>query len=72
EFATNLVEENQQLLSSIFKKMSGTYIRFSCSVEQAKDKNKESISPYERFKEIQKEDPNLKKIVNLFGAELEY
>ncbi|MFO7800097.1 MAG: DNA polymerase III subunit gamma/tau, partial [Rhodohalobacter sp.] len=63
EFATNLVEENQQLLSSIFKKMSGTYIRFSCSVEQAKDKNKESISPYERFKEIQKEDPNLKKIV---------
>jgi len=72
EFATNLVEENQQLLSSIFKKMSGTYIRFSCMVEQAEDKKKESISPYERFKEIQKEDPNLKKIVNLFGAELEY
>ena len=72
EFATNLVEENQQMLSSIFKKMSGTYIRFSCCVEQAEDKKKESISPYERFKEIQKEDPNLKKIVNLFGAELEY
>jgi len=72
EFATNLVEENQQMLSSIFKKMSGTYIRFSCCVEQAEDKKKESVSPYERFKEIQKEDPNLKKIVNLFGAELEY
>ena len=72
EFATNLVEENQQLLSSIFKRTSGTHIRFSCMVEQAKDKKKESISPYERFKEIQKEDPNLKKIVNLFGAELEY
>jgi len=72
EFATNLVEENQQLLSSIFKRTSGTYIRFSCTVEQGEDKKKESISPYERFKEIQKEDPNLKKIVNLFGAELEY
>jgi DNA polymerase-3 subunit gamma/tau len=72
EFATNLVEENQQLLSSIFKRTSGTHIRFSCMVERAKDKKKESISPYERFKEIQKEDPNLKKIVNLFGAELEY
>jgi len=72
EFATNLVEENQQLLSSIFKRTSGTHIRFSCTVEQAADKKKESISPYERFKEIQKEDPNLKKIVNLFGAELEY
>jgi len=72
EFATNLVEENQQLLSSIFKRTSGTHIRFSCTVEKAADKKKESISPYERFKEIQKEDPNLKKIVNLFGAELEY
>ncbi len=72
EFATNLVEENQQLLSSIFKRMSGTFIRFSCTVEQAEDSKKDSISPYERFKEIQKEDPNLKKIVNLFGAELEY
>ncbi|PKD43085.1 DNA polymerase III subunit gamma/tau [Rhodohalobacter barkolensis] len=72
EFATNLVDENQQLLSSLFKRLTGTFIRFSCTVEQNDQKKKESISPYERFKEIQKEDPNLRTIVNLFGAELEY
>ncbi|WP_069131061.1 DNA polymerase III subunit gamma/tau [Rhodohalobacter halophilus] len=72
EFATNLVEENQQLLSSLFKRMTGSFIRFKCTVEHSDEKKKETISPYERFKEIQKEDPHLKKIVELFGAELEY
>jgi len=72
EFATNLVDENQQLLSSLFKRMTGSFIRFSCTVEHSEEKKKETVSPYERFKEIQKKDPHLKKIVELFGAELEY
>lgn len=72
EFATNLVSENQQLLSSLFKQLTGTYIRFSCTVEHSDKDKKDSVSPYERFKEIQKEDPHLRTIVDLFGAELEY
>ncbi len=72
EFAVKMVEENQQMLSSLFKECTGTFIRFSCIVENCGKKEKKVISPYERFKEIQKEDPHLRKIVELFGAELEY
>ncbi len=71
EFAINLFEENQQLLSSLLKKVVGVFVRISCIVERNK-KKKESLSPFERFKEIQKKDPHLKSVVDLFGAELEY
>lgn len=71
EFAINLFEENQQLISSLLKQVVGSFIRISCIVERDK-KKKESLSPFERFKEIQKKDPHLKSVVELFGAELEY
>lgn len=72
EFATNLVEENQQLLTSLFKQTAGFYIRLKCVVDRSEEKQEETQSPYERFKEIQKKDPHLRTIVELFGAELEY
>lgn len=72
EFAVNLLSENQQLLSSIFKQVTGTFLRLQCVVVRDQQKEKETISPYEQFKEIQKKDPHLKTIVELFGAELEY
>ncbi len=72
EFATNLMEENQQMLSSFFKQVTGVYIRMKCIVERDEQKEKETLSPYERFKELQKKDPHLRTIVELFGAELEY
>ncbi|MEX0661428.1 MAG: DNA polymerase III subunit gamma/tau [Balneolaceae bacterium] len=71
EFAINLFEENQQLISSLLKQVVGVFVRISCIVERDK-KKKESLSPFERFKEIQKKDPHLKSVVDLFGAELEY
>jgi DNA polymerase III subunit gamma/tau len=72
EFATNLMDENQQMLSSFFKQVTGVHIRIKCIVERDEKKEKESLSPYERFKELQKKDPQLRTIVELFGAELEY
>ncbi|PWN07676.1 DNA polymerase III subunit gamma/tau [Rhodohalobacter mucosus] len=72
EFATRLLEENQQMLSSMFREVSGTFLRMKCIVERSEKKKSESLSPYERFKELQKKDPNLRTIVELFGAELEY
>lgn len=72
EFATNLMQENQQLLSILMKRTLGIHIRIKAVVVQNKEKQKESISPYERFKELQRKDPHLKTIVELFGAELEY
>lgn len=72
EFASNLIEENQKLLSSLFKEATGIRIRLKCVVERTEKKQPGSVSPYERFKELQKKDPNLRTIVELFGAELEY
>lgn len=72
EFATKLVEENQQLLSSLFKQIAGIHIRLKCIVEREDKKQDESLSPYDRFKELQKKDPHLRTLVELFGAELEY
>ncbi|MDX1590723.1 MAG: DNA polymerase III subunit gamma/tau [Balneolaceae bacterium] len=72
EFAARLVEENQQMLSSMFREVAGTFLRMKCIVERSEEKKDESLSPYERFKELQKKDPNLRTIVELFGAELEY
>ncbi len=71
EFATNLFDENQELLSDLMKRVVGIRIRINCIVER-NEKKKETLSPYERFKELQKKDPHLKSVVELFGAELDY
>ena len=72
EFALNMIEENQKLLSSLFKDEIGTFVQFHCIVERSEKKNPDSVNPYERFKEIQKKDKQLRTIVELFGAEFEY
>ena len=71
EFAINLFNENKQLLSKLMKRTVGVRIRIKCIVERY-EKKKETKSPYERFKELQKKDPHLKTVVDLFGAELDY
>lgn len=71
EFAINLFNENQQLLSELMKRTVGIRVRIKCIVER-NEKKKETKSPYERFKELQKKDPHLKSVVELFGAELDY
>lgn len=71
-FALNLIEENKNLLSSLLKETIGIHIRLNCVVERGNSVSAESLSPYEQFRELQKKDPHLKTIVELFGAELEY
>ncbi|MFU8811613.1 MAG: DNA polymerase III subunit gamma/tau [Balneolaceae bacterium] len=71
EFATNLLHENNQLLGSLFKQVSGTAVRFRCHVQNNGSAPK-TLSPFERFKELQRKDPILKDIVEKLGAELEY
>lgn len=71
EFASDQFRENEDLLAGIMKKVVGTRIRIKCIVERS-EKKKQAQSPYERFKELQKKDPHLKSVVELFGAELDY
>ncbi|MGM0505805.1 MAG: DNA polymerase III subunit gamma/tau [Bacteroidota bacterium] len=72
EFSSRLLDENQELLSQLFARVTGRMIRVKGTVSVSKEPKRERMSPYERFQEIQKKDPTLKKIVELFGAELEY
>ncbi|MCC5940724.1 MAG: DNA polymerase III subunit gamma/tau [Balneolaceae bacterium] len=71
-FAVTAVEEHKMQLSSLMKQTIGVHIRFKCVCERQKVNTEESLSPYDRFKQLQKKDTHLKTIVELFGAELEY
>jgi len=71
-FAVNIVEENKMVLSEVLKEVMGIHLRLKCVVEREQSETEESVSPYERFKQIQKKDPKLGAIVELFGAEMEY
>lgn len=71
-FAVNVVEENKMALSEVLKEVMGIHLRLKCVVERQGSETEESLSPYERFKQIQKKDPQLGAIVELFGAEMEY
>ena len=71
-FAVTAVEEHKMQLASLMKEVVGVHIRFKCICERQKIQTEESLSPYDRFKQLQKKDAHLKTIVELFGAELEY
>jgi DNA polymerase III gamma/tau subunit len=72
EFARKLIHENQQTLTTLFKEQNGVFVRFKCVVERVKKKESEQLNPYERFRELQKKDSQLRSIVEIFGAEFEY
>jgi DNA polymerase III subunit gamma/tau len=72
EFALQVVDENRLMLVKILKNELGVKLSLTCTVEREKKKKKESLNPYDRFKELQRKDPQIRTIVELFGAELEY
>jgi DNA polymerase III subunit gamma/tau len=72
EFARQLVDENRMMLAKTLKEEIGISLQLSCIVERDTKQTQETLSPYERFKELQKKDPQIRTIVELFGAELEY
>ncbi|HET6528868.1 MAG TPA: hypothetical protein VFG39_08985, partial [Balneolaceae bacterium] len=72
EFAKKTVEENKRRLGKILEQQIGAFLHFKCVVQKDKSVEEESKSPYERFKDLQERDPAIKKLVELFGAELDY
>src|SRR5690625_3219136 len=71
-FARQLVEENQEALGSCMKRVFGKRLKVVCNVVRNEREEAQRMSPYERFMELQKKDPNIRTLVDLFGAELEY
>jgi len=71
-FAVNILESNKKKIGGFFKEVTGAYLRIKCVVDRnGQDKNA-YLSPFEKFRELQKKDKNLKTIVDLFGAEIEH
>lgn len=71
-FAVNILESNKKKIGGFFKEVTGAYLRIKCVVDRnGQDKNA-YLSPFEKFRELQKKDKNLKMIVDLFGAEIEH
>ncbi|MEX2640805.1 MAG: DNA polymerase III subunit gamma/tau [Balneolales bacterium] len=70
-FTCETVEENKREFSRLFNQLTGHKLRFHATVKQTIGTT-ETLDPYTRFKALQKKDPTLRTIVELFGAELEY
>lgn len=71
DLAARLIEEHRDKLVQNLAGYFGQKMRIRCVVRESK-KQAERNDPYTRFRELQKKDPRIKTIVDLFGAELEY
>ncbi len=72
DFAKKMVEEHKRELAKILEGKVGGFLQFSCVVQKDEKDVESSMSPYERFKQLQERDPQVKTLVELFGAELDY
>jgi DNA polymerase-3 subunit gamma/tau len=72
DFAKKIVDENRRRLGKFLEDEINAFLNFACIVQKKESDTEESMSPYERFKKLQERDPKIKKLVELFGAELDY
>ena len=72
DFAKKILEENKKRLAKVLEDEIGVFLRLKCVVQKTEQDAEDSKSPYERFKALQERDPKIKKLVELFGAELDY
>ena len=72
DFAKKIVDENRRRLGKFLEDEIGAFLNLTCIVQKQEKNGEESMSPYERFKKLQERDPTIKKLVELFGAELDY
>lgn len=71
-FAVSILETNKKKIGNIFKEVTGAYVRIKCVVDKNGEDKSAYLSPFEKFRELQKKDKKLKTIVDLFGAEIEH
>ena len=71
-FTSDIIREQQRKLCDTVKEHFGYALRFTSQLVEPEQRTDSIHDPYEHFSKMQKKDPKLKEIVNLFGAELEY
>ena len=69
-FAAKLIEEHHTSLVSSLRRLTGKNLTLHCVVK-AVQQDDEMNDPFKRFKLIQKEDPKIRTIVDVFGAEID-
>ncbi|MEX0680541.1 MAG: DNA polymerase III subunit gamma/tau [Balneolales bacterium] len=71
-FTQDLIREQQRKLSKIAREHLGYAIRFTSRLVEYQKRTDTVEDPYAHFSKLQKSDPKLKQLIELFGAELEY
>lgn len=71
EFTRNILQVNQRDLMVCWKSVLGRMLTLEFTLNAARPKTVQD-DPYARFRKLQQEDPKLKMIVDVFGAELDY
>ncbi len=71
-FTSDIIHEKQRKLRNTLREHFGYALRFTSRLVEIKQRTDAVQDPYEHFNTLQKKDPKLQKIVELFGAELEY
>lgn len=71
-FAMNILESNAKKIGGYLKEVTGTHVRIKCVVDRNGEDKNSYLSPFEKFRQLQKKDKTLKTIVDLFGAEIEH
>ncbi|MBP3191502.1 DNA polymerase III subunit gamma/tau [Natronogracilivirga saccharolytica] len=71
-FTSDIIREQHRKLCDVLKEHFGYALRFTSQLVEQEKRSDNVHDPYEHFAELQKKDPALRRIVELFGAELEY
>ena len=71
-FSCQMIEENRTEITKTMNRVIGARLRIQTEVREETQQQEQTMSPYEHFKELQKKDPAIRTIVELFGAELKY
>ncbi len=71
EFSRNILQVNQRDLMVCWKSVLGRMLTLEFTLNASRPKAVQD-DPYARFRKLQQEDPKLKMIVDVFGAELDY
>ena len=71
-FTSDIIREQHRKLCDTLKEHFGYVVRFTSQLVEQERRSDKVHDPYEQFAELQKNDPKLQRIVELFGAELEY
>lgn len=71
EFTRNILQTNQRELVACWKPVVGRMLSLEFTLNASRPKVAQE-DPYSRFRKMQQDDPKLKLIVDVFGAELDY